>query len=192
MSGEGGERKPGGAPGDAHEPARARARPGRILVTLAAVLGFGPRKKREEEPGAGATDASTRLAYERTDLAYERTDLALERSYLGSERTLMAWIRTALSMISFGFTLGKLGEAFKDIEVKGFLGRYRMMSVERIAYFLVILGTFALLVATVQHVLRTREFVALGFRPQFSTAVAVAALLVLVGGFALTALVLKM
>ena len=36
--------------------------------------------------------------------------LAMERTHLSYERTLMAWIRTSLSMITFGFTLGKLAQ----------------------------------------------------------------------------------
>ena len=160
-----------------------RAGGGGIFGKIAAAIGVGSGKP--EDFGTGATDVGTRLAH-------ERTDLALVRNYMAAERTLMAWIRTALSMISFGFTIGKLGEVLKDVEVKGPLGHIRDFSVESIAYFLVILGTLALLGATVQHWLEVRECRALGLRRRFSIAFVVALLLSVFGGFALSALVLKL
>ena len=42
------------------------------------------------------------------------TDLALERTLMAAERTLMAWVRTSLALISFGFTLGKLGDVLRS------------------------------------------------------------------------------
>ena len=120
------------------------------------------------------------------------TQLAIERSYLASERTLMGWIRTTLSMISFGFTLGKIGQVLTDVEVKGVFRGSRMMGVDTIAYFLVVVGTLALLGATVQHILRVREYGTMGLHRRVGIAVWVALLLVLVGGFAFTALVVKL
>ena len=111
---------------------------------------------------------------------------------MAAERTLMALIRTALSMISFGFTIGKLGQVMKDVEVRGLLGRVRDLSVESIAYFLVVLGTVALLGAVVQHWLEMRDLRAMGFRHRFSIAFVVALLLSVVGGFALSSLILKL
>jgi putative membrane protein len=143
---------------------------------------------RSEAPGAtagGTLDAGTQLAH-------ERTDLAIERSYLASERTLMAWIRTTLSMISFGFTLGKIGQALGSVEVKGLLRGPRMVGVDSIAYFLVIVGTLALFGAVVQHVMRTRDFKRMGFHSTFSIPILVATLLILAGGFAFTSLVVKL
>ena len=84
----------------------------KALAGLGSLLGIGPGK--EPEPGAGKSDVATRLAE-------QRTDLALGRNYMAAERTLMAWIRTSLSMISFGFTIGKLGQVLKNVEVKGLL-----------------------------------------------------------------------
>jgi len=147
------------------------------------VFGIAPRET--PVPGTGATDVGTRLAH-------ERTDLALLRNYMAVERTLMAWIRTSLSMISFGFTIGKLGQVMTDVEVRGFLGRVRDLSVESIAYFLVILGTLSLLGAVVQHWLEVRNLRAMGFRRRFSIAFVVALLLSVVGGFALSSLILKL
>jgi putative membrane protein len=125
------------------------------------------------------------------DLALERTTLALERTYLASERTLMAWVRTALSMISFGFTIGKLGQALQEDRFSGLLGR-GSYSINNMAYFLVIIGTFALLGANLQHHIRVHALREQGFPRQFSVAAPVSLLLTLVGGFAFTALVLKL
>jgi putative membrane protein len=127
-----------------------------------------------------------------TQLAHERTDLAIERNYLADERTLMAWIRTSLSMISFGFTIGKLGQVLHDVEFKGLLGNTRTVGVKDLAYFLVILGTASLLVAAIQHWRRVRELHNMGFGRVFSVTFIVALVLVAVGGFALTSLVLAL
>jgi putative membrane protein len=127
-----------------------------------------------------------------TQLAHQRTDLALNRSYLAAERTLMAWIRTSLSMISFGFTIGKIGQIMGTVEVKGVLGKTKMMSVESIAYYLVILGTLALLLATLQHWLRVRQLYVLGLPRQVSIPFFVSLLLIVVGGFALSSLVMAL
>ncbi len=150
---------------------------------LAAAFGFV--KADAGMPPAGGPDAANRLAG-------QRTDLAMERTYMASERTLMGWIRTALSMISFGFTLGKLGQALDSVEVKGFLGMKRMVSVESMAYFLVVLGTLGLLAATVQFRIRTNELQARGLPPRVSIAFYISLVLTVVGGFALTALVMNL
>ena len=50
-------------------------------------------------------------------MAEERTDLATTRTLMAADRTLMAWTRTALSMISFGFTIYKVLEGFREAGV---------------------------------------------------------------------------
>ena len=40
------------------------------------------------------------------------------------KRSLMAWLRTSLSMISFGFTIGKLGQTLQEINVTGLRGMH--------------------------------------------------------------------
>jgi putative membrane protein len=137
-----------------------------------------------KEPKAGA-DAGTQLAH-------QRTDMAMDRNYLAGERTLMAWIRTSLSMISFGFTIGKLGKVLENIQLKGPLGNIRTVSIEGLAYFLVILGTAALLAAAIQHWRRVRELRAMGLAYRFSIAFIVALLLAALGGFALSSLVMQL
>ncbi len=137
------------------------------------------------------SDIGTQLAHERTDLAQNRTDLAMDRNFLAAERTLMAWIRTALSMISFGFTIGKLGKVLQDIEYKGLLGNTRTVSIQTLAFVLVILGTVALLAAAVQHWRRIRALREMGLPYQVSVTFIVALVLAAIGGFALTSLVLQ-
>jgi putative membrane protein len=155
----------------------------KLIAGLASKLGLG-------HGGAGKHEVATGDVS--TNLAYERTDLAMDRNMLAAERTLMAWIRTSLSMISFGFTIGKLGQVLHDVEIKGIIGRVHTMSVENIAYFLVILGTGALIGASLQHWKRIRELRAMGLRRQPSMTLIVALLLSGVGGFTLTALILSL
>jgi putative membrane protein len=155
----------------------------KVLTGLESALGFGPGKTEEHKVETG--DVSTRLAE-------KRTDLALDRSFLAADRTLMAWIRTALSMISFGFTIGKLGQYMDSINTRGFFGSSRTVSVESIAYFLVVLGTVSLLGAVWQYRLRMRQLIAMGFHPSFNISFYVGLLLVAVGAFALTSLVMSL
>ena len=155
----------------------------RILAGIKSALGLGLGKKDESDAQAG--DVST-------NLAHQRTDLAMNRNYLAADRTLMAWIRTALSMISFGFTIGKLGQVMEDVEVKTAFGHTKMMSVESIAYFLTILGTLSLIGASYQHVVRIRQLRAMGLRAQVSLSFIVALILAVVGAFALSSLILAL
>lgn len=155
----------------------------KLISGLLFALGFSRGKT--EKPGAPTGDVSTHLAH-------QRTNLAMERSYLAADRTLMAWIRTSLSMISFGFTLGKLGQVLHQVNVKGIIGRTRTFSIENIAYFLVILGTAALFGACLQHVQRMHELRVMGLPHQLSITLIVAMLLTVVGGFALSALVMAL
>jgi putative membrane protein len=156
----------------------------KILTGLVYALGFG--KDKIKDSGCGVSVSTTFLAH-------QRTDLAMDRSYLAAERTLMAWIRTSLSMISFGFTIGKLGQVMEDVQIKGIMGvMRRTVSVEAIAYFLVILGTVALIGAAIQYRNRVRELCAMGMSRQFSIAFIIAILLAAVGAFALSSLVLAL
>ena len=155
----------------------------RTINVFLSAIGLGPSKK-DESQNEGI-DVGTRLAH-------QRTDLAIERNYMAADRTLMAWIRTTLSMISFGFTIGKLGQVMRTIEVKGVFLQTRMIGVESIAYFLVVLGSVALLVAAIQHWIRMRELYEMGLRHKLSITFIVALLLVAIGGFALSALILAL
>lgn len=151
---------------------------GRIEQVLSEALGLNVAR-----PDRSNLDRSTQLAY-------ERTDLALQRTALGADRTLQAWIRTALSMISFGFTIGKLGQAVKDFEGSGAF--QRVWSVGSIAYALVVMGTLSLLIASVQYFLTIRELRLKGLPARASLALGVAIALSVLGGFALSALVMQL
>ena len=140
--------------------------------------------------GLAAKETEAPSVDESTNLARERTQLALQRSYLACDRTLQAWIRTSLSMISFGFTLGKLGQAVQSAEFKGFLRRE--WSVDSVAYFLVVLGTVGLLAATYQHLVSLSGLRAQGLRNQPSISFIIAMFLVLLGVFAFSALVMNL
>ena len=166
---------PSHAPSPVPPPAGAGSLIGTLWAGFAAALRFGPGK----EVDRGRVDTGTRLA--------------AERSYMAADRTLMAWIRTALSMIGFGFTIGKLGQTVKEVEVKGVVLRgVRMVSVESVAYFLVILGTVALLGAILQYLLSIAEYATMGLRPRVSISFFVSLVLVLLGGFAFTALAMRL
>lgn len=115
------------------------------------------------------------------ELAGTRTDLALERSGLADERTLMAWIRTSLAMISFGFTIGKLGDALESVRINLILGR--TTDVLGVAYFLVALGTVALVLAAIQFKVESVALVRRGLKRRPSLALAVAVLLSILGMF---------
>lgn len=154
----------------------------RMLDILASGLGIGRNASRKPEvvpPDTG------------TQLALERTDKAMDRTYWAAERTLMAWIRTAISMISFGFTIGKIGQAVHDVDVKGLQGM-RTVSVGTIAYLLVLLGTFALLAAALQYGIRVHALHKQGLRKEVSLAFPVALVLALLGIFAFSALAMRL
>ena len=124
-----------------------------------------------------------------THLALTRTDLALDRSAMAVERTLMAWIRTALAMISFGFTLGKLGDALSSAKVNLAFGRETDIS--GVAYFLVTLGTLSLIFAIVQNRIESASLVQQGLTRAPKLAFLVAILLSMLGIFVFMDLVTR-
>jgi putative membrane protein len=74
--------------------------------------------------------------------------LALDRTRMAAERTLMAWLRTTLSMISFGFTIYKF---LQVIEEQSKVPVLRPQAPRTVGLTLVGIGTFALIIACVQH-----------------------------------------
>jgi putative membrane protein len=125
-----------------------------------------------------------------TQLATTRTDLALDRSRMAAERTLMAWIRTSLSMISFGFTIGKLGDALGEGKIDLLLGR--TTDIRGVAYYLVILGTIALIIAAVQFRIESKALARQGASSGPSLAFFIAILLSLLGIFVFTDLITRL
>jgi putative membrane protein len=154
-------------------------------ATIESSQGISPG---QAAPSGAAVDVAVRHEIA-TDLAHERTDMAALRSYMALERTLMAWIRTSLSMIGFGFTIGKLGQALGTVEMKRLIGGTRTVNVESLAYALVLLGTLALLAAALQSRYQMRELYAAGLHRKISLAFIVSLLLTAFGGLALTSLV---
>ena len=74
--------------------------------------------------------------------------LALDRTRLAAGRTLMAWIRTALSMIGFGFTIYKF---LQVVQEQSTLPVLRPQAPRNVGLTLVGIGTFAVIIACVQH-----------------------------------------
>ena len=118
-------------------------------------------------------------------------DLALDRTYLAAERTLMGWIRTAISMISFGFTIGKLSQIIDDVHLKGLL-HIRTFSVTGVAQSLVVLGTGGLALACAQHWSRIKTLRGMGFPRPISVTLVIGVLLALLGAFAFVALAMAL
>lgn len=110
-----------------------------------------------------------------------RTQLARDRTRQAADRTLMAWIRTAISLIGFGFTIAKLGEAFEAYDRR--LDPEHTMRMFGFAFLLV--GVLGLVGAIVQHHMILRsiargEYSYMGKRP---LAVTVAVVLIVIGVF---------
>jgi putative membrane protein len=124
-----------------------------------------------------------------TRSATTRTDLALERTRMAAERTLMAWVRTSLAMISFGFTLGKVGDALGSAKVNLLFGR--TTDIVGVAYYLVILGTLALILAAVQNRVEVTGLFRQGLTRRPSLAFFIAILLSLLGMFVFMDLVTR-
>jgi putative membrane protein len=122
-------------------------------------------------PSPASHDRATELAEQRTELAFERTRIA-------ADRTLMAWIRTALSMITFGFTLYKFLEAFREAEHLAFR---RPNSPRNLGLALIGVGTAALIVATIQHYQSLKRLQGDGRQSIWTLTIIVALFIILIG-----------
>lgn len=121
---------------------------------------------------AGKTNATTKLAADRTWLAHERT--------------LMAWIRTATSLITFGFTI------YKFFQIEAGAGRQdRVISATEFSVLMIVFGLVSLLMATLQHWRDVNALRAEYPETRRSLAVVLAALISLLGILALITVLLR-
>jgi putative membrane protein len=156
---------------------RWRDRLRRLAEGFSAALGVGKNK---------TSTSPSSLAASANDLAQERTDLAIQRTYWSADRTLMGWIRTALAMISFGFTIGKLGGALQGIEAN-----IRPGELYTLGFFLLGLGLASLIAATIQYGARVAALSDHGLPRQLSITFTTALALILIGILALAALIFR-
>lgn len=91
------------------------------------------------------------------------TDLSATRTRMAADRTLMAWIRTALSLLSFGFTIYKVLQAFE--EAGGILPGRDIHTPRAVGLFLTGAGTVAMLMGTTQYIFELKELRQLGRFP---------------------------
>jgi putative membrane protein len=119
-----------------------------------------------------------------------QTNLALTRNILAAERTLMAWIRTSLAMISFGFTMGRLGDVLASSTVNVMFGH--TADISGVAYYLVTIGTLALMTAALQYRIDVARLMPAGSKRRPSLAFVIAVLLSLLGIFVFTDLVTRL
>jgi putative membrane protein len=104
--------------------------------------------------------------------------LALDRTRMAVERTLMAWVRTSLSMISFGFSIYKFVELLQQDIAPGSL---RPQAPRNVGLTLIGIGTFALVVASVQYRQQMKRLSADGLFSRWDLTFVVACLLSLLG-----------
>ena len=115
--------------------------------------------------------------------------LAMHRNFMAAERTLMAWIRTSISMIGFGFTLARVFQSLAEqqILVKG--PRGNVWSAEAVGTALISLGTFALIMAILDHLREVKWLRTHGLEVRFSLPAAVASTLAILGFIALLSVI---
>jgi inner membrane protein YidH len=104
--------------------------------------------------------------------------LAIDRTRLASERSLMAWVRTALSMLTFGFTIYKFLQYIRE---ESRVPLPRPQAPRNLALALVGVGTFALIMASIQHWKYVRKLSAVQPEKPWDLAFLVACLLALLG-----------
>lgn len=109
---------------------------------------------------------------------------------MAAERTLMAWVRTSLAMISFGFTLGKIGHALGTSQVNLLFGR--TTDIVGVAYYLVSVGTVALILAAIQNRMEVTALAGPGAARRPSLAFVMAILMGVLGLFVFTDLVTRL
>ena len=101
----------------------------------------------------------------------------------------MAWIRTSISMIGFGFTLARVVQSLAEqqILVKG--PRGNVWTAEAVGTALISLGTFALIMAILDHLREVKWLSTRGLEARFSLPAAVASTLAILGFTALLSVI---
>jgi putative membrane protein len=113
--------------------------------------------------------------------------LDLERTYIAYEQSMMSWVRTATSLITFGFTIYK----FFQLELPGRSERTRLLGPREFAVSLVGLGLVSLALATLQHRRSMRVLKEEWPDAPRSLAVALAALISILGIAAFLAMIFR-
>jgi putative membrane protein len=80
-------------------------------------------------------------------LAAERTNLAAVRTLMSADRTLMAWVRTSLSLLTFAFTIYRILQDLPLLANR----TPNQASARTIGLFLAAMGTFAMVMGTVDY-----------------------------------------
>ena len=117
------------------------------------------------------------------------TKLAYDRTRLAHDRTLMAWVRTSTSLISFGFTIYKFFQQFHPST--GTDGHRHLLGAREFALMMIVVGVFALLVATVQNHIEIKRLRDQGVEVPRSLTVVVAFLISILGVVALLAVAFR-
>lgn len=113
--------------------------------------------------------------------------LAKERNREAAERTLLAWLRTCLAFISFGFGIYKIVQSLSGD------GTPRHSVTFIVALSFILLGSIAMIAATIQHVktLRLLTDEPNPYMPRGSLGIAVSIALIIIGLFASIAVLLE-
>ena len=115
------------------------------------------------------------------------TELAFEGTRNSYEQTMMSWIRTATSLITFGFSIYK----FFQLEAPSEKQQNYLIGPREFALILVGIGVFSLILATLEYRQSIRALGAQYPVKRRSLAVAVAALISVLGIFALLAMIFR-
>ena len=156
---------------------RGPANPGSAILATGSGLAFmnatGIEMQEHSTDNAPVLDLSTKLAFERTRVSYERT--------------MLSWVRTATSLITFGFSI------YKFFQLKQIAGARKnpLLGPREFALVLVSIGLVSLLLATLEYRQNIRTIgIQNGGHPR-SLAVIVAALISILGIFALLAMIFR-
>jgi len=115
------------------------------------------------------------------------TTLAADRTRLAVERTMLAWIRTATALITFGFGVAK----FSDFLRPGVEKSNYQLGAPPLGFVMVCVGVASLVFAVVEHRRNIHDLTVHYARKPRSSAVALAAIVALLGLFALVTMIVR-